>query len=87
MSAENLRLEIKKMIIRTINIKDVKPNQIKDQEMIFESELLDLDSLDGLELVMAIQKDFGVAINDQSSALTILQTIDSIAEFIEENRN
>jgi acyl carrier protein len=55
--------------------------------MIFESKLLNLDSLDGLELVIAIQKEFGVTISDQNHALTILQTVNSIAEFIESNRS
>lgn len=87
LSAEELRLEVKKMILRSINIKDVKPEEIDDGVMIFESELLGLDSLDGLELVVAIQKEFGVVINDQSHALTILQTVNSIASFIEEQKN
>lgn len=87
LSAEELRLQVKKMILNTINIKDIKPEEIEDDVMIFESELLGLDSLDGLELVVAIQKEFGVAINDQSHALTILQTVNSIASFIEEQKN
>jgi acyl carrier protein len=85
-SARELRLQVKKMILKTINIKDVEPQEIDDAEMIFESERLGLDSLDGLELVVAIQKEFGVAINDQSHALTILQTVNSIAAFVEEQK-
>ncbi len=80
---EELRLQIKKMIIDTLKIADVHPELITNDEMIFESETLNLDSLDGLELVMAIQKQFDVAINDQNHALTILQSVNSIAEFIE----
>lgn len=83
LSGDELRLAVKKMILKTIKIEDVQPEEIADDVMIFESELLNLDSLDGLELVMAIQKDFGVMINDQSHALTILQTVNSIVEFIE----
>jgi acyl carrier protein len=87
MSAKELRLQIKKMLIATLKIADVQPEQIDDDIMIFESKLLNLDSLDGLELVVGIQKEFGVSINDQSHALTILQTVNSIAEFIESRRN
>jgi acyl carrier protein len=75
------------MIIETLKIVDIQPEQIDDNEMIFESKLLNLDSLDGLELVMGVQKEFGVAINDQSHALTILQTVNSMAEFIEFHRD
>jgi acyl carrier protein len=87
MSAQELRLQIKKMIIDTLKIPEVQPEQIDDDTMIFESKLLNLDSLDGLELVMGIQKEFGVSINDQSHALTILQTVNSIADFIESQQN
>lgn len=75
------------MIIETLRIAEVQPEQIDDNEMIFESKLLNLDSLDGLELVIGIQKKFGVSINDQSHALTILQTVNSMAEFIESQQN
>jgi acyl carrier protein len=87
MSAQELRLQIKEMIIETLKIAGVQPEQIDDNDMIFESKLLNLDSLDGLELVIAIQKEFGVTISDQNHALTILQTVNSIAEFIESNRS
>jgi acyl carrier protein len=87
MSDQELRLQIKIMIIETLKIAEVQPEQIDDNEMIFESKLLNLDSLDGLELVIGIQKKFGVSINDQSHALTILQTVNSMAEFIESQQN
>jgi acyl carrier protein len=87
MSDQELLLQIKKMIIETLRIAEVQPEQIDDNEMIFESKLLNLDSLDGLELVIGIQKKFGVSINDQSHALTILQTVNSMAEFIESQQN
>lgn len=86
MSATELRFQIKQMIIDTLHIKDVNPEQIDDNEMIFESETLDLDSLDGLELVMAIQKQFDVTISNQNHSIVILQTVNSIAEFIESQR-
>ncbi len=82
MADAELCRQIKEMIIETLKLTDVHGDQIGDDEMLFESELLGLDSLDGLELVIAIQKTFGVAITDQHHAVTILQTVNSIAEFI-----
>ncbi len=83
MSENNLQYRIKNMIIETLNIPDVTPEEISDDEMIFESEKLGLDSLDGLELVMGIQREFSVMINDQNHAHNILQTVNTIAEFVE----
>jgi acyl carrier protein len=87
MSPKELRLQIKEMIIETLKIEGIRPEQIDDNDMIFESKLLNLDSLDGLELVIAIQQTFDVTIKDQNHAPTILQTVNSIAEFIETQRN
>lgn len=87
MTAEALRLRVKKMIIETLKIPEMTPETIKDDEKIFESEQLNLDSLDGLELVMGIQKEFSVKITDQNNALTILQTVNSIAEFVESQQS
>ncbi len=87
MSEDNLHHRIKKMIIEVLNISDVTPEEISNDEMIFESEKLGLDSLDGLELVMGIQREFSVMINDQNHAHNILQTVDTIAEFVESEKN
>ncbi len=86
MSEDNLHYRIKKMIIDVLNISDVTPEEISNNEMIFESEKLGLDSLDGLELVMGIQREFSVVINDQNHAHNILQTVDTIAEFVESEK-
>lgn len=86
MSEDNLHYRIKKMIIEVLNISDVTPEEISNDEMIFESEKLGLDSLDGLELVMGIQREFSVMINDQNHAHNILQTVDTIAEFVESEK-
>lgn len=83
MPTQELREKIKKTIIETLNIHDVAPDDIEDDEMIFENEKLDLDSLDALELAMGIQKEFAVPINNQYQAISVLRSVRTIAEYIE----
>lgn len=81
--ATTLKTEIKQLIIQTLNIKNVTPEQVQDSVPLFSREnALDLDSIDAIELVMAIQEKYQVRIADQNVARNVLESIDSIAEFI-----
>jgi acyl carrier protein len=85
-----LKLEIKKMIMETLNITDVKPENVDDEKPLFGSDnALTLDSVDAIEIIMAIQRKYGIRIADQSIARYVIRSIDSIAHFIlaEEEKN
>jgi len=78
-----LKTETKELIIQTLNIKNIHSDQVPDSVPLFSSEnILNLDSIDGIELVMAIQEKFQVRIADQNVARNVLESIDSIAEFL-----
>lgn len=80
---EALKLEIKQLIVTTLNIKDVEPAEILDDVPLFSGEnVIGLDSIDAIELIMAIQRQFGVRLDDQNLARNILNSINSIAAFI-----
>jgi acyl carrier protein len=81
-SAE-LKLEIKKLILDTLKISDVKPGDIDDGVSLFENNpVVQLDSVDALEIVMALQRTYKVHIDDQNIGRFIIRSVDSIAEFI-----
>jgi len=80
--SQELKQEIKELIIESLNIPDVDPQDIEDDTSLFEDENLGLDSIDGLEIVMALQEKYGVRIDDQNQARFILKSINTIAEFI-----
>jgi acyl carrier protein len=78
-----LKTEIKELIIQTLNIKNIVTEQVSDSVPLFSAEnILNLDSIDGIELVMAIQEKYQVRIADQNVARNVLESIDSIAEFL-----
>jgi acyl carrier protein len=82
-SPEELKLKVKELIIRTLNFKDVKTDDILDDVSLFSGENnIKIDSVDSLELVMEIQKEFKVKINTQNLAWTIINTVNSITDFI-----
>jgi len=80
---EDLKSEIKLLILETLNIKNVKPEDIDEAIPIFSKDsALQLDSIDGIELIMAIQKKYEVRIADQNLARSVLESVNSIAEFV-----
>lgn len=83
--SDDLKLELKQLIVDTLDLKDVDPSDIKDDEPIFGSSL-DLDSIDGLELVLQLEKTYGIKIGSSEASRNALQSINVLAEFIEKER-
>ena len=79
----DLKTDIKNMIIETLNLQDITPEDIGDDLLLFGGDnTLGLDSIDAIELVMAIQRDFKVRIDDQNLAREVLKDVNSITDFI-----
>jgi acyl carrier protein len=86
-SLDDIKLEIKKLIIETLKFKNTNPQDILDDVSFFSGEnTIKIDSIDSLELVLAIQKQFSVRINNQNLARVIINTVNSIAEFVYSER-
>jgi acyl carrier protein len=87
-SLESIKLEVKNLIIHTLNFKNVKPEDILDDKSFFSGEnTIKIDSIDALELVLVIQKKFNVRLNDQNLARSIINTVDSISAFVYSEKN
>jgi len=82
-SIEEIRYEVKKLIIETLKFEGVRPEDIKDDLNFFSGEnTIKIDSIDVIELVVAIQKKFDVKIDDQHLAKDVITTVNSIAGFV-----
>jgi acyl carrier protein len=87
-SLEEIKLEVKKLIIETLRFENVRPEDIKDDLNFFSGEnTIKIDSIDVIELVVSIQKKFDVKIDDQNLAKDIINTVNTIAEFIWSQHN
>ncbi len=74
---------LKKMIIDTLRLEDIAPGDIENEASLFR-EGLGLDSIDALELVVAIEKIFNIIIEDEDVGKKAFASINSLAAFIQD---
>jgi len=79
-----LRQRIKEVMTSNLML-EVTADEIGDDSPLFGPGGIGLDSVDALQLVVAIEKNFGLKITDQSKAKEILQSVNTIASAIEAN--
>lgn len=77
--------KLKEILVTRLKLK-IGVDKIKDDTPLFGSNSLGLDSIDILELIIAIKKEFGVEIMDQETSERVFTSVGSIAQYIEENR-
>jgi acyl carrier protein len=82
--SDTLRAEIKQAIVRSLRL-PIAADEISDDIRLF-GEGLGLDSIDVLELVLELERSFGVSITDEATGARVLRTVNTIAEFVEANR-
>lgn len=83
---EELVNEIKELIITSLNLEDMKPSDIDENAPLF-NDGLGLDSVDALELGLAVQKKYGLVLDSKSANLKeIFFSVSSLAKYIYENR-
>jgi acyl carrier protein len=82
---EELVAKIKEEIIEVLNLEDVKPEDIDENEPLF-GEGLGLDSIDALELIVLMEKNYGIKLKDPTQGREIFKSINILALYIRENR-
>lgn len=82
---EALKQELKNKIIGVLNLEDIKLEDINDDDSLF-GDGLGLDSIDALELIVMLDKDYGIKLVDPKEGKAIFQSIETMAAYIKENR-
>lgn len=85
METEQLKLQLKTQIIEFLNLLSVKPEDIKDDQPLF-GEGLGLDSIDSIELIVLLGREYGIEIKDPKEGRKILTDINTMVAYIEEHR-
>lgn len=73
--------ELKEMLIRELKLVDVKPEDIKDEDPLF-GEGLGLDSLDAVEVVVLLQKNYGIEVKGMENNREVFSSIKALADFV-----
>jgi acyl carrier protein len=85
MERDELKLQLKKQIVQFLNLMTVKPEEIADDEPLF-GEGLGLDSIDSIELIVLLQREYGITIQDPKEGRKILVDVNTIVDYIEKHR-
>jgi len=84
METAELKHQVKKQIVEFLNLK-MPPEDIKDDEPLF-GEGLGLDSIDSIELIVLLSREYGINIQDPKDGRKILTDINTMVDYIEKNR-
>lgn len=76
---------LKQQIIEVLNLEDILVEDIQDEDALF-GEGLSLDSIDALELIVLLDKEYGIKMADPKQSREIFRSINTLAQFIEQNR-
>ena len=86
MTNATLSSGLKRMVIRECNVKNVAPEQIGDEEQIIGGTgALALDSLDAVEIVSALERNFGIKLENAGEARGVVKNFSSMSEFVMQN--
>jgi acyl carrier protein len=85
MESTQFKTQLKKQIVAFLNLLSVNPDDIKDDEPLF-GEGLGLDSIDSIELIVLLNREYGIVIEDPKEGRKILVDINTMADYIEKNR-
>lgn len=82
---EELILELKEQIIKALNLEEMTPEDIETDAPLF-GEGLELDSIDALELIVLLEKKYGIKLANPAEGKAIFTSVATIADFVSKNR-
>lgn len=82
---EELILQLKNQIIEALNLEEMEPEEIETEAPLFGTGL-GLDSIDALELIVLLEKNYGIKLKNPAEGKDIFKSVKSIAEYVEQNR-
>ena len=85
MEKAKLMEDLKKQIIAQLNLKDLKPENIEDEQPLFV-EGLGLDSIDALELIVLLQQEYKIKLSNAEDGPKVFKSVSTMADYILEHQ-
>lgn len=82
---EQLVQELKEAIIEALNLEEIQPDDIDPSTPLFR-EGLGLDSIDALEIIIILDRKYGIKLANPAESKAVFYSIDTLADFVEQNR-
>ena len=82
---EQLLLELKNEIIKALNLEELTAEEIDENAPLF-GEGLGLDSIDALELIVLLEKKYGIRLNDPAQGKEVFRSVAVMADYVSKNR-
>jgi len=77
---------LKAQLIEQLNLEDMEPSDIGTNDPLFGNEGVGLDSIDALEIIVLLEKEYGLKMEDPREGKEIMYSVQTLADFIEKNK-
>ncbi|MBO8478102.1 MAG: acyl carrier protein [Bacteroidetes bacterium] len=83
---ENINETFKRQLVEALNLEDVRPEDIDDNAPLFGDAGLGLDSIDALEIILILERNYGVKVENPREGKEIFYSVSTIADYIRKHR-
>jgi acyl carrier protein len=81
-SLDEIKEELKKLFVENLSLEDLKPEDIKDDMELFGETGIGLDSLDGVEIVVLLRRQYGLDVKAMQKGRDIFRSINTLAPYV-----
>jgi acyl carrier protein len=81
---DELKEELKELLVKDLSLEDMDPSDIEDDTPLFGDEGVGLDSLDGVEVVVMLQRHYGLEVKEMQEATEVFENINTLADYVNE---
>lgn len=78
--------ELKQKVVEALNLEELSAGEINENTPLFGADGLGLDSIDALELIVLLDKEYGIRLSDPKQGKEIFYSIATMAEYIQKHR-
>ena len=83
---EQLIQELKASLIEALNLEDITPEEIENNAPLFGEAGVGLDSIDALEIILILERNYGIRIANPAEGKEIFYSVQTLADYITANR-